>query len=446
MKICVKLLALLLLLAMPFAMVACGGGEEETPNEGNAGGGTTLDPVEVVPGFDYSKVTLSQYVSFGDYRREDMTITIDAVAPVTEDDVLTEFNSYFNTTGSVYYRAVTDTEKAVANGDMLYLHYTGVTVAALEKALAAGKITDLACTGMRYSEILALGLGFQGGTTTQLTSLEIGSNTYIAGFESGLIGYVPAAAGEENPVRLNLTFPESYSNTELAGQAVVFFCKLAYIGDKEAGAYTADTITVELVNDIMGLTGENAYRSIEECLTRVRTGLEQTRETTLRNAMADAIFEELVANASIPTVPQEMCSAYVDSLLSSYLSQFVDLYNNNYTYYSYYFGNAAPSEKVVASYLGYTTDDYHAKMEEAVIPAVKQEMIFWYYVQTENITLSQEEIDTMRADYTERYGASIFTGVSDDVVHEQFLRDKFVEGQIAVLKANNNIIYQESDK
>lgn len=445
MKIWIKTLALFLLLALTFPMVACGGGGE-TPPADDTGNDTKLDPVEVLPGFDYSKVALSQYVSFGDYRREDMCITIDAVAPVTEADVLTEFNSYFNATGSVYYRAVSDTQKAVADGDMLYLHYTGVTVAALEEVLAEGKIADLSCSGMSYSEILALGLGFQGGTTTKLTPLEIGSGAYIAGFESGLVGYVPSAAGEENPVRLNLTFPENYGNAELAGQAVVFFCKLAYIGDKTAGAYTADTITVELVNDIMGLTGENAYLSLEDCLTRVRTGLEQTRETTLRNAMADAIFSELVTKANIPTVPQEMRSAYVDSLISSYLSQFVDLYNNNYTYYTYYFGNAAPSEKVVAAYLGYTTDDYRAKMEEAVIPAVKQEMIFWYYVQSENITLSQEEIDAMRAEYTERYGASIFTGVSDNVVYEQFLRDKFVEGQITVLKANNNIIYKESDK
>ena len=60
------------------------------------------------------------------------------------------------------------------------------------------------------------GVAFDGGTA-QGQELVIGSNQFIDGFESGLIG---AKKGDE--VTLDLTFPESYGNADLAGQAVVF--------------------------------------------------------------------------------------------------------------------------------------------------------------------------------------------------------------------------------
>jgi trigger factor len=308
----------------------------------------------------------------------------------------------------------------------------------LEKAVREKKISDTHCTGLTYSEILALSLGFEGGTTNKMISLEIGSNTYIAGFESGLVGYVPAEAGEENPVRLELTFPSNYGNADLAGQDVIFFCKLVYIGNKSAGAYTADTISVELVNEIMGMSAEKAYKSLDECFARIREGMEQERDIALRNAKATAIFNEFLKRATIPTVPDEMLTAYIDSVLSSYLNQMVDMYNNNPMYYSYYFGTAKPSEKVVAAYLGYKTDDYREKMKADVTSAVKQEMIFWYYVQIEEITLSEQEIADMREKYIKLYGASVFEGLSDSVIKEQFIRDKFVDGQIAYMEEKNN--------
>jgi trigger factor len=238
-----------------------------------------------------------------------------------------------------------------------------------------------------------------------------------------------------------LTFPQNYGNAELAGKQVIFFCKLVYIGDKAAGAYTADTITVEMVNTILGKKEGEAFASLDECFARIRKGMEQQRETTLRNAKSEAIFKEFLAKAVIPTVPDEMLEAYVNSVISSYLSQFVDVYNNNKPYYEYYFGSVLPSEQVVAAYLGYKTEDYREKMKADVAPAVKQEMIFWYYVQEERITLTEEEIAAKRAEYIELYGESVFNGISDSMIREQFLRDKFIEDQIATMKEKGNLTY-----
>lgn len=71
------------------------------------------------------------------------------------------------------------------------------------------------------------GVAFAGGTA-QGTLLSIGSGQFIAGFEDGLVGVMP---GET--VDLNLTFPEYYGNTDLAGQAVVFTVTVNYIVPEE---------------------------------------------------------------------------------------------------------------------------------------------------------------------------------------------------------------------
>lgn len=67
------------------------------------------------------------------------------------------------------------------------------------------------------------GKAFDGGTAKGY-DLIIGSDSFIDGFEDGLIG---VAIG--STVDLNLTFPSDYSNTELAGQAVVFTVTVNYV-------------------------------------------------------------------------------------------------------------------------------------------------------------------------------------------------------------------------
>lgn len=62
------------------------------------------------------------------------------------------------------------------------------------------------------------GTAFEGGSTNGMgADLGLGTHTYIEGFEEGIVG---KAVGDT--FDLNLTFPEDYGNTELAGKEVVF--------------------------------------------------------------------------------------------------------------------------------------------------------------------------------------------------------------------------------
>ncbi len=68
---------------------------------------------------------------------------------------------------------------------------------------------------------------FEGGTDTDYP-LEIGSNTFIPGFEDQLIG---AELGQD--IDVNVTFPEDYPAEDLAGKAVVFKCKIKQISEQQ---------------------------------------------------------------------------------------------------------------------------------------------------------------------------------------------------------------------
>ena len=84
-----------------------------------------------------------------------------------------------------------------------------------------GDTVDIDYVGMKD------GVAFDGGTA-QGYKLELGSGTFIDGFEDGLVG---ASVGQE--LSLNLTFPENYGNSDLAGQAVVFDVTVNAIEEKK---------------------------------------------------------------------------------------------------------------------------------------------------------------------------------------------------------------------
>ena len=90
------------------------------------------------------------------------------------------------------------------------------------------------------------GVAFEGGTA-QGHDLEIGSGSFIPGFEDGLIG---KKIGET--VDLNLTFPKEYQKADLAGKAVVFTVTINYVTTKDPLS------PAEFYKDL-GFASENKY-------------------------------------------------------------------------------------------------------------------------------------------------------------------------------------------
>ena len=176
-----KKLLTAVLLTMTMLLAGCSGkdaGEEAT------GSSESINPED--------------YVKIGTL--EGIEVTAEVEGEITEADVdaqiESELNYYVQYANMYDYEAVPD-KTVVEDGDMVNIDYEG--------------IKD--------------GEAFAGGTAKG-AYLEIGSGSFIDGFESGLVGH---SVGEA--VDLNLTFPENYSSTDLAGQAVVFHVTINSIHD-----------------------------------------------------------------------------------------------------------------------------------------------------------------------------------------------------------------------
>ena len=132
------------------------------------------------------------------------------------------------------------------------------------------------------------GVAFEGGTGNH-DSLELGSHSFIDGFEEQIVG---KNVGDEFDV--NVTFPESYHAPELAGKPAVFACKLNDIKVKELPELDDD-----FVQDV------SEFDTVEEYKADVKKSVTEAKEKEAKAAKEDKVIEAIVANATME-IPDAM--------------------------------------------------------------------------------------------------------------------------------------------
>ncbi|MEO3430024.1 trigger factor [Pelagibius sp. CAU 1746] len=126
--------------------------------------------------------------------------------------------------------------------------------------------------------------------------LELGSNTFIAGFEDQLIG---AAVGEERTV--NVTFPEGYGNEKLSGQPAVFECTVKEI---------RESVPAELNDELATSMGAESLDDLKE---KVKERLAQDYDGLSRMRMKREILDQLAENHDF-AVPESMVDLEFDAI------------------------------------------------------------------------------------------------------------------------------------
>lgn len=142
---------------------------------------------------------------------------------------------------------------------------------------------------------------FEGGAGTDY-SLEIGSNTFIPGFEEQLIG---SKTGEEKDV--TVTFPEEYHAAELAGKEAVFKVTVKEVKGKELPELN-DDFAKEVDAEVEGIDGLRA--KLKEVTAEEK---KQLAEQTLRDDLVEAAAE----NATIE-IPEVMIESETDRMLQEF--------------------------------------------------------------------------------------------------------------------------------
>lgn len=141
------------------------------------------------------------------------------------------------------------------------------------------------------------GEAFDGGEGKDYP-LQIGSNSFIPGFEDQLVG---AKIGEERDV--NVKFPEEYHAKELAGKDATFKCTIRSIKTKELPA-----IDDELAKKV------SKFETLDELKADIRKNLEENAERMAENDQKSAAIEMATNNITVD-IPAVMIDNRVTAMI-----------------------------------------------------------------------------------------------------------------------------------
>ncbi len=200
---------------------------------------------------------------------------------------------------------------------------------------------------------------FEGGTAEN-QSLEIGSNTFIPGFEEQLIG---KSKGEE--VKVNVTFPEEYHSEELKGKDAVFNVTIHEIKSKELPA-----IDDEFAKDV------SEFDTLEELKADTRNSLEQKAADSSKVANDNNVITKIVNEAKVD-VPEVLIQREIDYLARNYEQQFRQ---QGFTGHEY--------DDLINNFVNQYKEGARSQAEFNV----KAELVLEAVIKKENITVSEEEL------------------------------------------------------
>jgi trigger factor len=350
-----KIISFLLLAVLLVSLASCGGAKP----------------------LDLAKTDLSEYVTLGDYLG--ITVEVEAPKEVTDEDVqavvdeLLEKNAVNNT------EEITD--RPVAEGDTVNIDYTG------------------------YIDNVA----FEGGSANN-QDLVIGSNSYIEGFETGLIG-----AESGSTVEVTAQFPDSYDKEDLAGKTARFEVKVNSIS-------VVTSVKPEYTDDFVK---ENTdFQTIALYEANIRKDIEDNRAELYENAKTSAVWYTILDNASFAKLPAQNVEYEIEQININ-----IDLTKR---YYMQYFGL---DEATVNSLITTSEEDIKASAEDAV----REELVFHAIVKAENYSISDAEYDEAIAKYAENRSATaaeLEANYGKETLTEAFLWDKVLN----TLTASANIV------
>jgi trigger factor len=149
------------------------------------------------------------------------------------------------------------------------------------------------------------GVAFDGGKGENY-SLEIGSHTFIPGFEEQVIGM---KTGEEKEIEV--TFPEDYGAKDLAGAKATFKVVVHEIKEKQNRE-----LDEEFFEDL-GMEGVNSEETLKE---EIKKSISAQKEMDAENKYIDAILEAVSKNVEVD-IPEEMVEEEVTRLMNRFEQQ-----------------------------------------------------------------------------------------------------------------------------
>lgn len=273
-----------------------------------------------------AKVTLKPEVKLGEYKnleveKQDKT--------VTDEDVKNEIESKRKSLAELVVK-----EDAAESGDTVVIDFEGFVG---DEAFEGGK-------GENHS-------------------LELGSNSFIPGFEEQLVGVKP---GDEKDVVV--TFPEEYHAEDLAGKEATFKVKV----------HEVKALQLPELDDEFAKDADDSVETLAELENKIRVDLTESKEAAAKEIVEDLAIRKAVENAEIVELPYEMVHEEIhrqmDHFLNNLKRQGIDK--------ELYFQITGSSEA-----------DLHDQFSEEAELRTKTNLVLEAIVENEDLTVTDEEIE-----------------------------------------------------
>ena len=215
------------------------------------------------------------------------------------------------------------------------------------------------------------GVPFEGGKAEN-HELEIGSKTFIPGFEDQVIGM---KIDEEKDI--NVKFPEEYFSKELAGKDATFKVKLHEIKVKELPA-----IDDEFAKDV------SEFDTLKDLKASIKEKLVEDKKNQAKYQLEDTVIKEVAKNTEID-IPSGMIETELDNILKD-----ID-------------GRLAYQGLNLAQYLkliNKSEDDMRKEYEAQASESVKTRLVLEAIVKAEKIEATDAEIEEKIKEMAKNYG------------------------------------------
>jgi len=260
----------------------------------------------------------------------------------------------------------------------------------VERAVKKGDTADIDFEGFDN------GVAFDGGKGENF-DLEIGSGSFVPGFEEQLIGM---KAGEEKDI--DITFPENYA-PELAGKPVVFHVKVNEVKVKEVPA-----VDDEFAKDV------SEFDTLKELKADIKKKMTAERTEAAQRAFEDVLMAK-VAEGVEAEIPHEMVELQAERMMEQFKQQLA--------------AQGIPFEQYLKM-TGTTEADFRKQADGPAAEQVKMDLAVEAIIKAEGLEATDEDVENELKNVAEKYGMDLETVkkyLRPEDVKEQVIREKAVK-------------------
>ena len=247
------------------------------------------------------------------------------------------------------------------------------------------------------------GVAFPGGKAENY-SLEIGSNTFIPGFEEQLKGHV---SGDD--VEVKVTFPEDYHSEDLKGKEAIFKVKIHEV---------KTTVIPEIGPEFFEDLGMEGIDSLEKLEKQLEENITVAKENDAENKYIDELLEKALENTEI-TVPEVLIHNETDRMIEQYKQ------------------NLSMQGLTIEQFYQFTNSNeeaLRAQMKEEAEKRVKMRFMLEEIAKVENIEVTDEQAKEEAKKLAEKYQMEEEEFVKLFGGYEMVKYDLKMRGAIEVLK------------